>query len=343
MSSRCSHSGELACNLLKPSIEMRKFEAPLLIILLTCCSGGLFAAKHTRSANQESIPDKTLQAAEVQILLDRSGFSPGEIDGHWGPNARTALFTYQRAHGLQATGEPDQQTYDKLRQTSGEDALTTYTITDEDVAGPFQPDIPSQISEQAGLSSLSYQSVDEELGEAFHVKPEFLKKLNGGRPFAAGETITVPNVLDEPLPSKPDRAADAVITVSKNTSALVMQDRSGRVLMYAPVTTGSEHDPLPIGVWKVKGVDRDPKFHYNPELFWDANQNDPKTTIAPGPNNPVGVVWIALSKEHYGIHGTPEPGKIGHTESHGCVRLTNWDADKLASIVRPGMDVYFTE
>jgi lipoprotein-anchoring transpeptidase ErfK/SrfK len=112
--------------------------------------------------------------------------------------------------------------------------------------------------------------------------------------------------------------------------------------MYAPVTTGSQRDPLPLGEWKVNGVQLDPPFRYNPELFWDADPSHAKATVPPGPNNPVGMVWIDLSKEHYGIHGTPEPSAIGRTESHGCVRLTNWDALRLAELVKPGTKVIFT-
>ena len=112
-------------------------------------------------------------------------------------------------------------------------------------------------------------------------------------------------------------------------------------MFFAPVTTGSEHDPLPPGDWKVTGVDWHPVFHYNPDLFWDAKSTDEKATIKAGPNNPVGVVWIALNLEHYGLHGTPEPGNIGHTESHGCVRLTNWDAARVAALVKPGTPVMF--
>ena len=113
--------------------------------------------------------------------------------------------------------------------------------------------------------------------------------------------------------------------------------------MAAPVTSGSEHDPLPIGNWKVAAVQRNPKFHYNPDLFWDANPAHSKATLPPGPNSPVGVLWIGLDKEHYGIHGTAEPSTIGHTTSHGCVRLTNWDAVRLAGLVKPGTPVIFDQ
>jgi lipoprotein-anchoring transpeptidase ErfK/SrfK len=108
-------------------------------------------------------------------------------------------------------------------------------------------------------------------------------------------------------------------------------------------TIGSEHDPLPVGEWKVRSVTRDPVFHYNPDLFWDAKAGDSKATLKAGPNNPVGLVWIDLSKEHYGIHGTPDPSRIGHTTSHGCIRLTNWDALELAAMVRPGTPAILEE
>jgi lipoprotein-anchoring transpeptidase ErfK/SrfK len=136
---------------------------------------------------------------------------------------------------------------------------------------------------------------------------------------------------------------DVVVTVSKSQSTLTVTDESGAVRLFAPVTTGSEQDPLPIGEWEVKGVQYNPTFHYNPDLFWDADPSHAKAKIPPGPNNPVGLVWIDLSKEHYGIHGTPEPSTVGRAQSHGCVRLTNWDALRLAGMVKPGTRVVFAE
>ena len=120
-------------------------------------------------------------------------------------------------------------------------------------------------------------------------------------------------------------------------------DAAGKILAQYPASSGSEHDPLPIGMWKINGVAKNPPFHYNPELFWDAEPNHSKAKIAPGPNNPVGVVWIDLTKDHYGIHGTPEPARVGHTQSHGCIRLTNWDAMELAGMVRPGLPAELKE
>jgi len=172
-----------------------------------------------------------------------------------------------------------------------------------------------------------------------------------GGPTPGSTQITVPNITPtEPLPptkeGKPAAAANtkptgARIVVTKKTSALTVEDANGRVLFFAPVTTGSQHDPLPIGKWKITGVQQMPAFHYNPDLFWDAKPGDAKATIKPGPNNPVGIVWVDLSLEHYGLHGTPEPGSVGHTQSHGCVRLTNWDAARVAALVKPGTPVLF--
>jgi lipoprotein-anchoring transpeptidase ErfK/SrfK len=167
---------------------------------------------------------------------------------------------------------------------------------------------------------------------------------------AAGARGSVPAAdvarANTQAPATPDAArapaaprADLVITVSDATKSLDVADATGNVVFHAPVTVGSEHDPLPVGQWKVNGVQRNPSFNYNPDLFWDATPGHSKAKLAAGPNNPVGVVWIDLSKEHYGIHGTPEPSRIGYTESHGCIRLTNWDAARLAAMIAPGAKV----
>jgi lipoprotein-anchoring transpeptidase ErfK/SrfK len=219
--------------------------------------------------------------------------------------------------------------------------LIEYTITDADVAGPFTPDIPASLPDQASLEALNYRNPLEAVAERFHSSPALLRQLNPAATFQkAGERIMVPNVAIAPVPAP---ASDVTVVVSKSTSSLTLEDANGRVLFHAPVTSGSTHDPLPIGMWKVTGVQRNPSFHYNPDLFWDATPGDRKATLQPGPNNPVGIVWIDLSKPHYGIHGTPEPSKIGHVESHGCVRLTNWDANRVAAWVKPGTRVVFRE
>lgn len=296
---------------------------------------------------------------QTQVMLDRAGFSPGVIDGRIGRNTKRALELFQQQQGEQAPPVVP--------------AVTNYTITEADMQGPFAESIPEDMVEKAKLPDLAYTSILEALAERFHSTPALLKTLNPNVAFESGATIQVPNVEPLILPveqppitaeaarqnkaankatgtsgrdtSKPDITLrpDVVVTVKASTSDLVVKDASGRIVMYAPVTTGSEYDPLPIGEWKVNGIQLNPKFRYNPDLFWDADPAHSKATLAPGPNNPVGLVWIDLSKPHYGIHGTPEPAAIGRTESHGCVRLTNWDALKLAGLVKPGTRVIFEQ
>ena len=276
-----------------------------------------------------------------QVLLDRQGFSPGQIDGRPGANFAHALAAFQTEKKLTAAPQPDCDTWKALEGESTE-ATTTYTITDADLKGPFEESIPRNLVKQAKLPALSYKSPAELIGERFHASPALLQRLNPGTTFTAGQTIKVPNVTPFDASAKPAPAGVAVeIQVSKDDSSLRASRPDGTVVLFAPVTTGSEHDPLPTGDYKVIGVSWYPAFHYNPDLFWDAKSTDEKATIKPGPNNPVGVMWVSLNLEHYGIHGTPEPGNVGHTESHGCVRLTNWDAARVAALVKPGTRVLF--
>jgi lipoprotein-anchoring transpeptidase ErfK/SrfK len=280
----------------------------------------------------------------TQVMLDRIGFSPGEIDGRSGPNLKRALLAFQQARELATSGQLDPATWDALTKGAGaEPPLVRYQLLEADLAGPFVDRIPADLMEQAQLPALGYTSPLEALGEKFHSSPALLRRLNPTASFAnAGEQIMVPNIA-VPVPAAPTggRRPTTTIEVSKETSSLTVRDAEGHVLFHAPVTSGSEHDPLPIGSWKVTGVRRMPDFHYNPALFWDANPSHAKARIAPGPNNPVGTTWIDLTKEHYGIHGTPDPGRIGHAQSHGCVRLTNWDAARVAEWARPGTQVIF--
>jgi lipoprotein-anchoring transpeptidase ErfK/SrfK len=228
----------------------------------------------------------------------------------------------------------------------------SYTITAEDAAGPFTETIPEDMSEKAKLPGLYFTSVLEALGEKFHSAPALIKRLNPSASFRAGEQIQVPNVaLPEPAPnaartSEADGKGPAEkvrVVVSKAASVLTVYDQKDQVIFHAPVTSGSEHDPLPLGNWVVTAVLRNPSFHYNPDLFWDADPDSVKAKIPAGPNNPVGVAWIDIDKPHYGIHGGPEPGRIGYSASHGCVRLTNWDAARLAGLVAKGTPVVFAE
>jgi lipoprotein-anchoring transpeptidase ErfK/SrfK len=297
----------------------------------------------------------------IQVALDRAGFSTGVIDGRMGSNTRRAIDAYRQRHSAEPSPFPD--------------PLLEYRITAEDEAGPFVSEIPADLVEQSKLPALAYRSVVEALAERFHTTPEVLQELNPSASFTAGNNIRVPNVeplvvlttLTTPAPAKadsngaaaqavgtsgrpptPDKAQkndkpDVIVRVSRSLSSLTVTDIDGKALFFAPVTTGSQNDPLPIGDWKVNGVQNNPTFNYNPDLFWDADPGHTKATIPPGPNGPVGLVWIDISKEHYGLHGSPEPSKIGRTESHGCVRLTNWDALRVAALVKPGTRVVFVE
>ncbi len=267
----------------------------------------------------------------AQILLDRAHFSGGEIDGSFGENMRHAVKAYQAAHGLPDNGIINAATWEALDRDT-EPVIAAYTITGQDVAGPFEK-IPEDMLEKAKLSALGYESPLEEFGERFHASPSLLKKLNPRKDFGkAGEVILVPQVSRLPLESP---AAKVVVTDASKSVEVV--DSTSKVIAHYPATMGSSHDPLPIGEWKLHRPIPHPVFFYNSDLFWDENEAHAKAKIASGPNNPVGVEWIGLSKEHYGIHGTAEPSEIGKTQSHGCIRLTNWDVEDLAQLVKPGI------
>jgi lipoprotein-anchoring transpeptidase ErfK/SrfK len=339
------------------TLRPRLFTVGCALAQLLLMSPALHAARHTR-ARKVVTPVWSVAAANnasgtpsisspkqygsavlrAQILLDRAHFSTGEIDGHFGSNTLKAVASFNLARKISGGGVVTTATWQALNADTAP-VIVPYTLTAEDLAGPFTP-IPENMDDKAKLPALGYESPAEELGEKFHVSPKLLAALNPGIKFdRPGEVIQAPSVTRAPL----EKAPGMTIHVSKSQGAVELVDAKQAVLARYPATTGSEHDPLPLGTWKINGVSWNPHFHYNPALFWDAEAGDTKAKLAPGPNNPVGLVWIDLSIPHYGIHGTPVPSAIGKTTSHGCIRLTNWDAVELAKEVTPGMPAVLEE
>jgi lipoprotein-anchoring transpeptidase ErfK/SrfK len=287
---------------------------------------------------KKSLPPPDPRILRAQVLLDRAHLSPGQIDASMGAVTHLMLSAFQTQHGLPPNGELDDATVQGLEQ--GQQSIPTliaYTIVYDDVRGPFNP-LPADMMKQAKLPSLNYQSPWEGLGEKFHCSPSLLRRLNPKQlSLKPGDQISAPNV-------RRDIPQGAVsVTVSKSAQTVQALDANGTAVAIYPATIGSEHDPLPIGDWKVTKVDWNPVFYYDPKLFWNARPKDAQATIKPGPRNPAGVVWIGLNKEHYGLHGTPNPASVGHAESHGCVRMTNWDAAELGQMVSAGTPVAFKE
>lgn len=317
--------------------------------------------------------DTPLPIMQAQVVLERFGFAPGVIDGKLGLSTRNALEAYQSASNLPVTGTFDPDTIKALAPWSNIAATRVVTIPETFARGPFAP-LPKAPAEQAKLPAMGYVSLEEKLAERFHTTPEVLRMLNPAATrhevasqeaapepavYRAGQQLRVPNVGADAFDgatvenkewaatlgslgvgtSQPDAAR---IVVSKAAGTLKVFDRSDKLVAVFTVTTGSAKDPLPLGDWSINGKSYNPEFSYDAGLFWDVPDSKGEHLLPPGPNGPVGVVWIDLSKEHYGIHGTPEPQTIGRAQSHGCVRLTNWDAARLAQMVSGSTKVTFT-
>lgn len=296
------------------------------------------------------IPRQGPVTLHIQLLLDRAHFSPGIIDGAWGINAAKALAFFANPEGAGGGDTPplisslDKATYGRLREAAGPaPLLDRYAITEQDLQGPFVS-IPDTVYAQAELTCLCYSSAIEAIAEKFHTSEALLAQLNPRvklNNLAGGTQLVVPNIPDPTAASPMDTMIVARLIISKQGYWTHAVNAAGRILYHFPSTLGAGYDPSPTGDFRVTGIARDPAFHYQPRLFAEVPDTKTEAHLPPGPNSPVGVVWMALSKPHYGIHGTASPQTIGYANSHGCVRLTNWDALQLSDIVDSGTPVQF--
>ncbi|MBX5011966.1 L,D-transpeptidase [Rhizobium lentis] len=273
----------------------------------------------------------------LQVFLDRAGISPGVIDGHMGSNVTKGIYAYNQMTGSNLDPNDTDAILEELRMNGGL-PVVSYTITPADAAGPFVAQIPEDYSQKALLPSLAYTSTTEMLAERFHMDEAFLKEMNPGADFSVpGTVIKVVN------PGEPKSGEVARIIADKGRKQVFAYDGAGNLLAAYPASIGSTDTPSPSGTVTVERVALNPGYTYNPKINFQQGANDKILNIPPGPNGPVGTVWMALSKPTYGIHGTPDPSKIGRTQSHGCIRLTNWDATELAKMVKPGVTVEFVD
>jgi lipoprotein-anchoring transpeptidase ErfK/SrfK len=324
------------------------------MILLACLVAPAVAGPDAAAVNDAEFKGKAPAddkihpaVVKAQVLLDRANFSPGEIDGKLGENAEKALKAFSEFKGLAAGKQPlTSEVWSALLATSSEPVVVDYKITEKDAKGPFLKKLPAKMEDMKELKSLDYTSPREALAEKFHMSEGLLEALNPGKKFdEAGQTISVVNTLPKEKSAKPKQVKRPLtrVEVDKEAQTVKVFGDAGELIAFFPASVGSDDKPTPSGMLKVTSIDARPTYRYNPDYKFKGVKSKEAFTIKPGPNNPAGSHWIGLSSESYGFHGTPNPSKVSKSESHGCVRLTNWDVDRLAKLVKKGTEVAFIE
>lgn len=327
------------------------------LILLACLMRPAIAGPDAAAINNAEFKGKAPSddkihpaVVKAQVLLDRAHFSPGEIDGKLGENAEKALKAFAEAKGLAMGKQPlTPEIWGALVATGADAVIMDYKITEKDVKGPFLERLPAKMEDMKGLKSLGYTSPREALAEKFHMSEALLAALNPGKKFdEAGQTISVANVsVSETKANSGGKAKDTKPAVTRvevdKTAQTVKAFADSQLIGFFPATVGSDEKPTPNGTLKVTSIDANPHYGYNPDYKFKSVKSRTAFSINPGPNNPAGSYWIGLSAEGYGIHGTPNPSKVSKAESHGCVRLTNWDVARLAKLLKKGAEVSFID
>jgi lipoprotein-anchoring transpeptidase ErfK/SrfK len=293
------------------------------------------AADFTEAVQGEDVVPAIVKA---QVLLDRANISSGEIGGKPSPRLDKAIAAFAEIRNLPADAGWSRRFWDELTSEAIVPVLTEYPIARDDLKGPFIP-LRAKMEDMQSLKTLGYANVREALAEKFHMSVELLARLNPDASFSeVGEEIIVANILND---NKSLSAAR--IDVDKDRQTVKVYSARGELIAFFPASVGSEDKPTPSGSVKVTAINSEPLFHYNPRYRFKEVEMQKSFDLQPGPNNPLGLVWIALSKPSYGIHGTPEPSEVGKAASHGCVRLTNWDVQRLSVMLTRGVPVNFIE